>query len=47
MSNLNSLVLNLAKIGNVFNDLSIPKNLELVKYSYNDYISKVYEYEKI
>ena len=47
MSNLNSLVLNLAKIGNVFNDLSIPENLELVKYSYNDYISKVYEYEKI
>lgn len=47
MSNLNSLVLNLAKIGNVFNNLSIPENLELVKYSYNDYISKVYEYEKI
>lgn len=47
MSSLNSLVFNLAKIGNVFNNLDIPENLDLVRYSYMDYISKVMEYDRI
>lgn len=47
MNSLNNLVFNLAKIGNVFNNLNIPENLKLVRYSYMDYITKVMEYEKI